>query len=73
MTSSTNGNDVPAEATAYRQKYGIGPMGRPYLFIDPDGMCVCGYRGRDHGAKGDSLMAGSHCRRFTLKPEEPTE
>lgn len=72
MPNSTNGNDVPVEALAYRGKY-AGPTGRAYRFIDPDAMCLCGYRGRDHNAKGDCLMAGSHCRNYQAAPAPELE
>lgn len=73
MSNSTNGNDVPAEATAYRWRYGreAGPDAPK---VDDATMCQCGYRRLVHSAKGELLIAGyNSCRGFTPKVEEATE
>jgi hypothetical protein len=63
MANSTNGNQIPVEAIGYR----AGLSGKQAALANalPDDKCVCGYPWRDHDPrKGDSLIAGSHCRMF---------
>lgn len=68
MSNSTNGNDVPGSAIAYRAgaEYKIQP-----LVVNPDMMCTCGFRARVHAKSGNGActIAGIHCAKFELVQE----
>ena len=63
MSNSTNGNDVPDSAIAYRASPGFKPQRE---IVNPECVCTCGYRAsmHAHGGSGECEIAGIHCAKF---------